>query len=82
LYFHAGTLIATQNGFMTLRVARFRLGRNLRSIAAFEILERRNPLFEGVTTGALAGNDFFYMANIQDDKESGFRPISVLRLHM
>jgi hypothetical protein len=82
LYFHAGTLIAIQNGFMTPRIARFSLGRNLRTIQAVEILERRNPLFEGVTTGLLAGDEFFYMANIQDDKETGFNPIRVLKLHL
>jgi sugar lactone lactonase YvrE len=59
LYFHAGTLIAIQNGFMTPRIARFTLGRNLRTIQAVEVLERRNPLFEGVTTGVLAGDEFF-----------------------
>ncbi|MDZ4799933.1 MAG: hypothetical protein SGI92_17385 [Bryobacteraceae bacterium] len=44
------------------------------------MLERRNPLFDGVTTGVIADCDFFYMANIQDDKTSGFEPITVLRL--
>lgn len=82
LYFHAGTLIAIQNGFMTPRIARFSLGHNLRTIERSEILERRNPLFEGVTTGVLAGDEFFYMANIQDDKKSGFNPIRVLKLHL
>jgi hypothetical protein len=82
LYFHAGALIAIQNGFMTPRIARFSLGRDLRTIENFEILERRNPLFDGVTTGVLAEDEFFYMANIQDNKETGFNPISVLKLHL
>jgi hypothetical protein len=82
LYFHSGALIAIQNGFMTPRIARFSLSRSLRTIEGFEILERRNPLFEGVTTGVLAGDEFFYMANIQDDKETGFNPIRVLKLHL
>jgi hypothetical protein len=82
LYFHAGTLIAIQNGFMTPRIARFSLSRNLRIIEEFVILERQNPLFEGVTTGVIAGDEFFYMANIQDDKETGFNPIRVLKLHL
>jgi len=82
LYFHGSALIGIQNGPMTPRVARFRLGRGLRSIEGFEILERRNPSFEGVTTGVVAGDEFFYMANIQDDKESGFNPIQVLKLHL
>jgi hypothetical protein len=67
---------------MTTLIARFSLSRNLRIIEGFAILERRNPLFEGVTTGVLAGDEFFYMANIQDDKETGFNPIRVLKLHL
>jgi hypothetical protein len=67
---------------MTPRIARFSLSRNLRTIERFKILERRNPLFEGVTTGVVARNEFFYMANIQDDKETGFNPIRVLKLHL
>ncbi len=82
LYFHKGALVAIQNGFMTPRIARFSLGRNLRTIERFEILERRNPVFDGVTTGVLAGDELFYMANIQDDKKTGFNPIKVLKLHL
>jgi hypothetical protein len=65
---------------MTPRVVRFTLTRDLRTIERFEILERRNPLFEGVTTGVIAGGEFFYMANIQDDKKTGFNPITILKV--
>jgi sugar lactone lactonase YvrE len=82
LYFHRGTLIAIQNGFMTPRVVRLILTRDLRRVARFEVLERRNPLFEGVTTGIIVGDEFFYMANIQDDKKTGFDPISILKIHL
>jgi sugar lactone lactonase YvrE len=82
LYFHAGALIAIQNAFMTPRVVRFTLTRDLRGIERFEVLERRNPLFEGVTTGVVVGDAFFYMANIQDDKSAGFDPIALLRIHL
>jgi hypothetical protein len=82
LYFHRGTLIGIQNGFMTPRVVRFVLTREFRAIERFEILERRNPWFDGVTTGVLAGSDFVYVANIQDDKKSGFAPITILKLHL
>jgi sugar lactone lactonase YvrE len=82
LYFHRGALIAIQNGFMTPRVARFKLTRDLRTIEKLDVLERRNPIFEGVTTGVLAGEDFFYMANIQDDKQAAFDPIRILKLHL
>lgn len=82
LYFHRDELIAIQNGNMTPRIVRFSLAPGLRAIERFEILERRNPLFDGVTTGVIAGSDFFYMANIQDDKQTGFDPIRILRLHL
>jgi hypothetical protein len=45
------------------------LTRDLRAIG-FEALERRNSLFEGVTTGVVAGNEFFCMADIQDAKKA------------
>lgn len=82
LYFHRGALIAIQNGFMSPRVVRFNLTSDLRTIDRFEILERRNPLFEGVTTGVVAGSDFFYMANIQDEKKASFDPITILKLRL
>jgi hypothetical protein len=37
-------------------------------------------LFDGVTTGVIIGNELFYMANIQDEKQSGFQPITILKL--
>lgn len=80
LYFHGNSLIAIQNAFMVPRVIRLTLTRDLRSIERFEVLERRNPLFDGVTTGVIAGSDFFFMANIQDEKKSGFNPITILKL--
>ena len=82
LYFHRGALIAIQNAFMSPRVVRLTLTRDLRAIERFDILELRNPLFEGVTTGVFVGIDFYYMANIQDDKNAGFDPITVLKLHL
>jgi len=82
LYFYHGSLIAIQNAFMTPRVVRFTLTRDLLAIQRFEVLERRNPIFEGITTGVIVGRDFFYMANIQDDKKAGFDPITILKLRL
>jgi hypothetical protein len=88
LYFHRGaspgsrSLVAIQNGFMGPRVVRLQLTSDERGIQHFDVLERRNSLFDGVTTGVVAGGDFFYMANIQDDKTSGFKPITILRLRL
>ena len=82
LYFYRGALIAIQNAFMTPRVARFVLSRDLRTIERFEILERRNALFDGIRTGVIVGSEFYYLANVQDEKRSGFVPITVLKLHL
>jgi sugar lactone lactonase YvrE len=80
LYFRDGALIAVQNGSMTPRVVRLLLTRDLRGIAGLEVLEQRNPLFDGVTTGVVVGHEFFYMANIQDEKSTGFQPIVILKV--
>ncbi len=82
LYFHLGDLIAIQNAYMSPRVVRLKLTRDLRRVEGFEVVERRNPLFDGVTTGVVAGGDFFYMANIQDEKKGGIEPITILRLRL
>lgn len=59
LYFYRRSLIAIQNGFMTPRVVRLTLTRDLHSVRSFDVLERGNPLFDGITTGVIAGRDFF-----------------------
>jgi hypothetical protein len=79
LYFHAGSLIAIQNGSMAWRVMRLRLTRDYRAVERGDIQERGNRLFEGITGGTIAGNEFFYAANVQDEKNSGFDPIVVLK---
>jgi hypothetical protein len=61
-------------------VVQLALARDLGAIKRFDVLERRNPLFDGITTGVFVGRDFFYMANIQDDKKAGFNPITILRI--
>jgi hypothetical protein len=86
-YFN-GSLIAIQNGVMTQRVARYRLTKDLKDIESFEVLERRNPLFDGITTGAMGDGAFYFIANPQLDKVAGGRikpgaqlnPLSILRI--
>lgn len=86
-YFN-GNLIAIQNGVMTPRVVRYRLTQDLKDIDSFEVLERRNPLFDGITTGAIADGAFYFMANTQLDKAAGRRikpgaqlnPLTILRI--
>jgi hypothetical protein len=90
LYFYRGSLIAIQNGVMANRVIRAYLTPALDAIAGFEILERRNPLFEGITTGAVADGAFYFMANTQIDKVGAGRiagsarlePVRILRIDL
>jgi sugar lactone lactonase YvrE len=58
LSFHRGRLIAIQNAIGKPRVVRIDPVTN-----AVEILESKNPLFELPTTGAVAGNEYYFIAN-------------------
>jgi hypothetical protein len=82
LYIYGSHLVAIQNGSMTPRVARFVLNSDRRSIQRMEVLERRNKLFEGITDGTIAGDEFFFAANIQDEKQPGARydPVVILKI--
>jgi hypothetical protein len=95
LSYFKGSLIAIQNGMMAHRVVRFRLthdlsDHDLSDIESFEVLERRNPLFEGITTGAIADGVFYFMANTQLDKAAGgkirpgaqLNPLKILRIDL
>ena len=82
LYATKDSLIAIQNGPMTPRVVQFRLNADGRSIPGMTTLERRNPLFDGITTGALVGGQLYYVANPQMDKKNGVKrsPLQVLAI--
>ncbi|HWF46377.1 MAG TPA: hypothetical protein VG168_05185, partial [Bryobacteraceae bacterium] len=68
LYALDGSLIAIQNGPMVPRIVRFALSSGGSEILSMKVLERRNPLFDGITTGALVGDQLYYVANTQLDK--------------
>lgn len=68
LYALNGSLIAIQNGPILPRIVRFMLKPASRQIVAMAVLERRNPLFDGITTGSLVGGQFYYVANSHLDK--------------
>jgi len=55
---HKGTLIAIQNGIGRPRVIRIDP-----ATGTVEDLESRNPSYEIPTTGAVAGDDFYFIAN-------------------
>lgn len=68
LYHIGKSLIAIQNGPMVPRIVRFALSAEGRAVASMTVLERRNPLFDGLTTGTIVGGRFLYIANPQIDK--------------
>ena len=65
LYFHRGSLVAVQNGVEPNRVVAFPLSARLDRVTGCRVLERGNPLFDIPTTGAVAGDGFYFMANTQ-----------------
>ena len=84
LYTHGRSLIAIQKSSMSPRVIRLDLSRDLKAIERWTVLERGNTLFDGVTGGTVAGNEFYFAANIQDEKPAGssFAPIIVLKIRL
>lgn len=59
LVFHEGTLIGIQNAVGHPRVIRIHLADNNR----IEVLEAGNPLFHLPTTGVVAGDGYYFIAN-------------------
>ena len=58
LSFHRGTLIGIQNAIGRPRIIRIHLADN-----RVEILEAKNDTFEIPTTGAIAGDEYYFIAN-------------------
>ena len=64
LAFHRHTLIAHQPSWFN-RVVRLRLDPTQERIFSWEVLERHHPRFEQPTTGEVAGDLYYYIANAQ-----------------
>jgi len=65
LYFYDGDLVAIQNGIRPHRVIRLRLNGSLDKVKKCDIIEMNHPDFAEPTTGAIAGDEFYYIANSQ-----------------
>jgi sugar lactone lactonase YvrE len=66
LYEYRGDLVGIQNCVHdTGRVLRLRLNSSRDTILSARVLESYNPLFEAISTGAIAGSRFYFMANTQ-----------------
>jgi hypothetical protein len=65
LYFYKNSLIAVQNGVKPERIIRLHLNQAQNSVERLQVLEANNPAFIIPTTGAIAGDSFYYIANSQ-----------------
>ena len=65
LYFHRNSLVVIQPFEEFRKVARLHLSPGHDAIARIETLEASHPLFQQPTTGVIAGQDFYYIANAQ-----------------
>ncbi len=80
LYWHNGSLIAVQNGMGSPRVAAFKLSKNGNRVTQVTVLENRTQFTALPTTGAIRGNDFYFIANSQIDNLNGDKIMDVTRL--
>jgi sugar lactone lactonase YvrE len=80
LYWHKGSLIAVQNGIGSPRVVAFRLSKDGTRATQAIVLENRSPFTTLPTTGAIRGNDFYFIANSQVDNLNGDKILDVTRL--
>lgn len=65
LYWYKGTLVAIQGGMVPERVIRLKLSDDGRSIVSVTPLDAAQPAFESPTTGTVAGDDLYFIANSQ-----------------
>jgi len=89
LYYYQNSLIGIQS-FLS-RVARFHLNADLDEVTEIEVLEAYNPKFENPTTGAIANQEFYYIANAQLGKidregnlapKNQLTPVTILKLEL
>lgn len=87
LYWHKGSLIAVQNGIGTPRVAAFRLTADGLRVARTTVLQN---FLQTPTTGAIRGDDFYFIVNTQIDNLNGehildntkLQPVRIAVVHL
>lgn len=79
-YWHNGSLVAIQNDIGSPRVAAFRLSKDGLRVTQTIVLENRTVFTVLPTTGAIRGNDFYFIANSQIDNLNGDHVMDVTRL--
>ena len=77
LYWHKGSLIAVQNGIGTPRVAVFRLSPDGVRVAKTTVVQN---FLKSPTTGAIRGDDFYFILNSQIDNLNGQHILDITKL--
>jgi hypothetical protein len=80
LYWHRDRLIAVQNGIGSPRIAAFRLSKDGLRVTQTTVLENRTAFTTLPTTGAIHGNDFYFIVNSQIDNLNGDRVMDATQL--
>jgi hypothetical protein len=80
LYWHKGSLVAVQNGIGSPRIAAFRLSKDSSRVTQTAVLENRTSFTTTPTTGAIHGNDFYFITNSQIDSLNGDKVMDVTKL--
>lgn len=80
LYWHNGSLVAVQNGIGSPRIAAFRLSADGLHVARTAVLEYRTNFTVLPTTGAVRGDDFYFIANSQIDNLNDDKVMDVTKL--
>lgn len=80
LYWHKDRLIAVQNGIGTPRIAVFLLSSDGARVAKTTVVEYRSRYSVLPTTGAVVGDDFYFIENSQIDNLNGDRLLDVTKL--
>jgi len=80
LYWHAGKLIAVQNGIGSPRIAVFQLSDDGLRVTKTTVVENRSKFSVLPTTGALDGDDFYFIVNSQIDNLNGDRVLDNTKL--
>ncbi len=80
LYWHNGSSIAVQNGIGAPRIADFRLSKNGNRVPQTSVLENHAQFTVSPTTGAIRGNDFYFISNSQIDNLNGDKVMDLTKL--
>lgn len=87
LYLYKNEIVGVQNCVHeTGRIMRYQTAFDWTTIMSAKVLESYNPMFDGITTAAIAGDELYFQANTQFQKlgkpNAKFDSIKILRLSL